>query len=80
MHPRGLGLEINFLPDVISIAGAGDSSTKPACHEAMSESELREALAGHHDSAYGWALHCCGCRRDDAMDVLQTSYLKALDG
>ncbi len=67
-------------PRVISIASPGDSSTKPACREAMSESELREALAEHHDSAYGWALHCCGGRRDEAMDILHSAYVKTLDG
>ncbi len=67
-------------PRVISIVPPGDSSTKPAYREAMSESELREALAEQHDSAYGWALHCCGGRRDEAMDILHSAYVKTVDG
>lgn len=46
----------------------------------MNESERRALLAEHHRQAYGWALSCCGRRREDAEDVLQTVYLKVLRG
>jgi RNA polymerase sigma-70 factor (ECF subfamily) len=46
----------------------------------MDELQLRAELERHHESSYGWALHCC--RRDaaEAEDVLQAAYLKVLDG
>ena len=46
----------------------------------MDEAELRRQLEQHHAASYGWALNCC--RRDAAQaeDVLQTVYLKVLDG
>lgn len=42
--------------------------------------DLRPQLERLHLAAFGWALHCCG--RDRAMtdDVLQSVYLKVLDG
>lgn len=40
------------------------------------ESELR-AL---HTASFGWAMACCGRRRDDAEDVLQDVYAKVLSG
>jgi RNA polymerase sigma factor (sigma-70 family) len=33
-----------------------------------------------HAAGFAWALACCGRNREDALDVLQTSYLKVLDG
>src|SRR3954469_2292707 len=42
--------------------------------------DLDEALARHHQSAFGWALACCQWDRSAAEDVLQTSYLKIVDG
>ena len=42
---------------------------------------VREAdLAALHGSSFGWALACCRFDREDAEEVLQTSYLKILDG
>ena len=46
----------------------------------MKQAELRSQLEQHHPAAYGWALHCCGRNADEAEDVLQTAYLKILDG
>jgi len=40
------------------------------------ESTLRE----HHQAAFIWALQLCDGNRDDALDVLQESYLKVLNG
>jgi len=37
-------------------------------------------LEAFHESSWGWALACCLWNRDEAEDVLQTAYLKALDG
>lgn len=46
----------------------------------MDEQELRAQLEAHHRESYGWAMACC--RRDaaDAEGVLQTVYLKVLEG
>lgn len=33
-----------------------------------------------HAATFAWALACCGFVRDEAEDVLQTVYLKILDG
>lgn len=37
-------------------------------------------LEGIHGASFGWALTCCGFNRQEAEDVLQTSYLKAMEG
>lgn len=42
--------------------------------------ELRDALAELHTASYGWALACTGRRHDEAVDVLQEAYAKALSG
>lgn len=46
----------------------------------MQISELKAELEKLHDSSFGWALSCC--RRDpaEAEEVLQTVYLKILQG
>lgn len=46
----------------------------------MDSSELRAELERHHRDSYGWALSCCAHRRLDAENVLQTVYLKVLEG
>ena len=46
----------------------------------MRELDVRDEIEEHHESAYGWALHCCGRDREQALDVLQTAYLKVLGG
>jgi len=39
-----------------------------------------KALEEHHASAFTWCLHCCRGDRFEAEDVLQTVYLKVLQG
>jgi RNA polymerase sigma factor (sigma-70 family) len=39
-----------------------------------------QPLERHHADAFAWALSCCRRDRAEAEDVLQTSYLKVLDG
>lgn len=46
----------------------------------MSEEDIRGELEKLHAVSFGWALGCCRRNRDDAEDVLQTSYLKVLEG
>ncbi len=42
--------------------------------------DLERELEQHHRAAFGWALSCSSWDRDLADDVLQTAYLKVLDG
>jgi RNA polymerase sigma-70 factor (ECF subfamily) len=42
--------------------------------------DLDAELARHHQAAFGWALACCRWDRSAAEDVLQTAYLKVVDG
>lgn len=46
----------------------------------MTPAEIKAELERLHPSSFAWALACCGRDREDALDVLQTSYLKVLDG
>jgi len=46
----------------------------------MDDSELRTQLEKHHSSAFGWAMSCCGRNTAEAEDVLQTVYVKILEG
>jgi RNA polymerase sigma factor (sigma-70 family) len=46
----------------------------------MSPEERAAGLEELHTAAFGWALSCTGWDRAAAEDVLQTSYLKILDG
>lgn len=46
----------------------------------MDRAELECELERLHAASFGWALGCCGRNRDDAEEVLQTVYLKVLDG
>lgn len=41
---------------------------------------LRRDIEQLHDASFAWALACCAFSRDEAEDVLQTVYLKVLDG
>ncbi|HEY6928045.1 MAG TPA: sigma-70 family RNA polymerase sigma factor [Thermoanaerobaculia bacterium] len=46
----------------------------------MTPAETEVELERHHAAGFAWAMACCGRRRERAEDVLQTSYLKILDG
>lgn len=41
---------------------------------------IENELASLHGSSFGWALACCGRRREDAEDVLSDAYAKVLSG
>lgn len=45
----------------------------------MDEATLREMMEKNHVSAFGWALHCCGGDRDEALDVLHSAYVSILE-
>jgi RNA polymerase sigma-70 factor (ECF subfamily) len=46
----------------------------------MSEPSQEQRLEEIHPESFGWAVQCCGGDRQEADDVLQTTYLKVLDG
>ncbi len=46
----------------------------------MTSTALERDLEALHPACFGWALGCCGWNREEAEDVLQTVYLKVLDG
>ena len=46
----------------------------------MELSELRAQLEKLHTASFGWALSCCRQNHADAEEVLQTGYLKILQG
>jgi len=48
--------------------------------DSMNQSDLRDELEGLHPACFGWALWCCHHRWEEAEEVLQTAYLKVLDG
>jgi RNA polymerase sigma factor (sigma-70 family) len=48
--------------------------------QSMDGNGIQNELAQLHPSSYGWALACCGWNRHEAEEVLQTSYLKAIEG
>lgn len=55
-----------------AIEGSDDGRTAAALVE-------RE-LAAFHPASFGWALACCGRDPEAAREVLQTAYLRAIDG
>ena len=46
----------------------------------MDIAELKVELEKLHSASFGWALSCCGRDRGEAEEVLQTVYLKILEG
>ena len=46
----------------------------------MDRTSFREELERMHAASFGWALWCCDHRREEAEEVLQSAYLKVLDG
>lgn len=47
---------------------------------AMKLEGIEGDLERMHEANFGWALACCRWDRQEAEDVLQTSYLKAIEG
>jgi RNA polymerase sigma factor (sigma-70 family) len=46
----------------------------------MKETEFQGELGQLHSASFGWALWCCDHRREEAEEVLQTAYLKVMEG
>ena len=51
----------------------GDARVEPE------HAELATQIQALHSQCFGWALACCGNRREDAEDVLQDVYVGVLD-
>ena len=49
-------------------------------HKQMDTAELQVELEKLHGASFGWALSCCRRDRAEAEEVLQTVYLKILEG
>src|SRR3954465_13892666 len=69
----------------LSYAGASRATLPEQVHQsprivAAPAPDLDAELARHHQAAFGWALACCRWDRSAAEDVLQTAYLKIVDG
>jgi RNA polymerase sigma factor (sigma-70 family) len=48
--------------------------------DSMDIAELKAELETLHSASFGWALNCCRRDRTEAEEVLQTVYLKILEG
>lgn len=46
----------------------------------IARAHVEAELERHHADCFAWAMACCGRDRDEAEDVVQTTYLKVLDG
>ena len=46
----------------------------------MTPADIRAEIERLHPAGFAWSMACCGRNREKAEDVLQTSYLKILDG
>jgi RNA polymerase sigma factor (sigma-70 family) len=46
----------------------------------MNQDELEPLLEQLHHDCYGWALACCRWNREEALEVLQTAYVRVLEG
>ncbi len=42
--------------------------------------DLEQDLESFHPSSFGWAMVCCGWNREEAEEVLQAAYVKAIAG
>lgn len=48
--------------------------------DGMTQTDLQGELERMHPASFGWALWCCDHRREEAEEVLQTAYLKIMQG
>jgi len=60
--------------------GGLGSGTSMRMKESNEEDRLSEKLEEFHGEYFGWALACCSGQQEDARDVLQSAYLKVLEG
>jgi RNA polymerase sigma-70 factor (ECF subfamily) len=65
-------------PETVSYDSAARATN--AGDSAMDRAELERQLQAFHAASFAWALACCDRDRNDAEDVLQTVYVKVLEG
>jgi RNA polymerase sigma-70 factor (ECF subfamily) len=65
-------------PEAVSYDSAARATN--ASDSAMDRAELERQLQAFHAASFAWALACCDRDKSDAEDVLQTAYVKVLDG
>lgn len=46
----------------------------------MKQTDFQGELGRLHPASFGWALWCCDHRHEEAEEVLQTAYLRVLEG
>jgi RNA polymerase sigma-70 factor (ECF subfamily) len=46
----------------------------------MKRTDFEGELGRIHTASFGWALWCCDHRREEAEEILQTAYLKVMEG
>ncbi len=46
----------------------------------MDPRQLRQLLEDNYFASYGWAVHCCRGDREEAAEVVQSTFLKVLEG
>jgi len=59
---------------------AGSLMDMEQARPALDRGAIEQAIREIHLDCFGWALACCRHDREEAEDVLQASYLKALEG
>src|SRR2546428_10760806 len=50
------------------------------CPRPMTSKQLEDELERLHPASFAWALGCCRRNREEAEEVLQSSYVKVLEG
>lgn len=67
---------------IVATPAPGDSGTHGSTTDRAERGAfaLETALADLHTASFGWALACCGANRAEAEEVLQTAYVRVLDG
>ena len=73
--------------DTIPVGCHMETALEPLIHAHHTTAEapvdhasLARELEALHSHSFGWAMACCGRRREEAEDVLHDVYVKVLDG
>jgi RNA polymerase sigma-70 factor (ECF subfamily) len=69
---------LSGVADVIWTVPPRDTAAAPSAR--VTAIDVHAELARHHEACFGWALACCKWDPTVAEDVLQTAYLKVIDG